>query len=497
MNPRNRRLAVWLILGLVTLILFVACSPTGTQEAADQADAVGAETAETGATEPADDTPEAASAEEEVSEEPAEVESPDEAVSEESNDDADVSSESDAATEDEPADPPAEEETSPDDSSGEGSDEAEEEETAEETAVSEPEDGIFTDDSRTERQQIISADWNTNWNRHTVPYDELLALLPVRDGIPAIDDPKYISPEEAAEWLVDNEPVIVYENNGDARAYPLQIMTYHEIVNDEVGGDPVTVTFCPLCNSAIVFDRRLGSEVYDFGTSGWLRNSDLVMYDRQTEGLWQQFTGEGIVGDLAGEQLTFLPSSIISFADFREAFPDGLVLSRDTGHDRPYGQNPYPGYDRIGENPFAFAGVPDGRLAAMERVIAVSLGDVDVAYPLTLVAEEGIINDTQGGQDLVIFHIGGTSSALDAPVISMGADVGATGVFDPNLNGEKLTFAKEGENIVDEQTGSRWNILGQAIEGPLAGEQLTPIIHGDHFWFAWAAFEPETIIFGS
>jgi hypothetical protein len=122
---------------------------------------------------------------------------------------------------------------------------------------------------------------------------------------------------------------------------------------------------------------------------------------------------------------------------------------------------------------------------------------VDVAYPLTLVAEEGIINDTQGGQDLVIFHMGGTSSALDAPVISMGADVGATGVFDPNLNGEKLTFAKEGDNIVDEQTGSRWNILGQAIEGPLAGEQLTPIVHGDHFWFAWAAFEPETIIFGS
>jgi hypothetical protein len=195
--------------------------------------------------------------------------------------------------------------------------------------------------------------------------------------------------------------------------------------------------------------------------------------------------------------LAFLPSSMVSFADFREAFPGGLVLSRDTGHNRPYGQNPYPGYDRIGENPFAFIGEPDGRLAAMERVIAVSLGDVDVAYPLTLVAEEGVINDTQGGQDLVIFHMGGTSSALDAPVISMGADVGATGVFDPHLNGEKLTFLKEGDKILDEQTGSSWNILGQALEGPLAGEELEPIVHGDHFWFAWAAFEPDTIVFGS
>lgn len=360
-----------------------------------------------------------------------------------------------------------------------------------------PADGVFTEDNRSERQQIVSADWNTDWNRHTVPYSELLALLPVRDGIPAIDDPVFISTGEAAEWLAPQEPVIAYENNGDARAYPLQIMTYHEIVNDEVGGDPVTVTFCPLCNSAIVFDRRLNGEVYDFGTSGWLRNSDLVMYDRNTESLWQQFTGEGIVGELAGEQLAFLPSSIVSFADFQEAFPEGIILSRETGHQRPYGQNPYPGYDRIGENPFAFAGVPDGRLAAMERVIAVSFDETDVAYPLKLLADEGVINDTQDGRDLVLFHMGGTASALDKPLILMGTDVGATGVFDPNLNGEKLTFSKDGANIMDDQTGSSWNILGQAIEGPLTGEALTPLIHGDHFWFAWAAFQPDTIIFGS
>lgn len=365
--------------------------------------------------------------------------------------------------------------------------------TAEVTA----ENSDLTGDDRTERQRIVSEDWATDWNRHNVPYSELLPVLPVRDGIPAIDDPQFISPEEAGEWLADNEPVIAFEWEGDARAYPLQIMTYHEIVNDVVGDLPVVVTFCPLCNSAVVFERNLDGAMYDFGTSGWLRNSDLVMYDRQTESLWQQFTGRGIVGELAGAQLAFLPASMASFADFKAAYPDGMVLSRETGHQRPYGQNPYPGYDAVGQNPFAFIGVPDDRLAAMERVTAVSLGEVDVAYPLSVISEAGTINDTQGGQDLVIFHVGGAASALDSPVIALGADVGATGVFDPNVEGQKLTFVKKDGIITDEQTGSSWNIFGQATGGPLAGESLTPLIHGDYFWFAWAAFRPDTIIVGS
>ena len=500
MIRQHKRPATWLITGVVALILLVACSPSSGDEPVNQGEVAAATaSAATAAAEEEQDVeptavPEQASASEDAGEATTEEEAPEESAISEENADGEASTGDEGSTGDEAS-------TEADDNSSDEGTETEvsgsENSSSEAASESEGEDGILTDDSRTERQEIISVDWNTNWNRHTVPYSELLALLPVRDGIPAIDDPKFISAEEAAAWLIDNEPVIVYENNGDARAYPLQIMTFHEIVNDVVGDEPVTVTFCPLCNSAIVFDRRLNGEVYDFGTSGWLRNSDLVMYDRNTESLWQQFTGEGIVGDLAGEQLTFLPSSTVSFADFREAFPDGVILSKDTGYERPYGQNPYPGYDRIGENPFAFLGVLDGRLAAMERVIAVSLDEVDVAYPLTLLFEEGVLNDVQGGQELVIFHTGGTASALDAPIISLGADVGATGVFDPNLNGEKLTFIKEGDKIVDEQTGSSWNILGQATEGPLSGEELTPIVHGDHFWFAWAAFQPETIIFGS
>ncbi len=354
---------------------------------------------------------------------------------------------------------------------------------------------IFTIDDRSDRLRALTDQWGTNWSLRTIDTSEILSGGPPRDGIPSIDDPQFISPDEAAEWLADNEPVIFLERGGDARAYPLQILTWHEIVNDTVGDVPVVVTFCPLCNSALVFDRRLDGEAVEFGTSGLLRNSDLIMYDRKTESLWQQFTGDAIVGDKVGEQLTFVPSSLISFADFRAAHPDGIVLSRETGYDRRYGENPYVGYDSVQQNPFLFTGPLDERLLPMTRVVTLSLDEIDVAYQVSDLAEAGVIHDTQGGQDLVLFHKAGTASALDSRAIADGKDVGATAVFDPNLDGQNLTFSKEGDDFVDAETGSVWNILGQAIDGPLVGKQLQPIVHADHFWFSWAAFRPDTIIF--
>ena len=173
--------------------------------------------------------------------------------------------------------------------------------------------------------------WETDFSRHSVPYSEIISGGPPPDGIPPIDDPKFVSPEDADRWLTGQEPVIALEIDGDARAYPLQIMIWHEIVNDVVGDVPVTVTFCPLCNSAIVFDRRLDGVTYDFGTSGNLRNSDLIMWDRQTESWWQQLTGEAIVGELTGKVLTFLPAPIVSWEDFKAANTGSKVLSRSTG----------------------------------------------------------------------------------------------------------------------------------------------------------------------
>jgi hypothetical protein len=198
---------------------------------------------------------------------------------------------------------------------------------------------------------------------------------------------------------------------------------------------------------------------------------------------------------MVGAGLGFLASSVISFADFREAHPDGVILSRDTGYNRSYGENPYAGYDTVGQNPFLFQGDPDGRLPAMERVVAVTAGGEDVAYPFSVLSEQGVVNDSHGGQDLVVFHKSGTSSALGATTIANARDVGATGVFDPRVDGQKLTFRKEDDRFVDEETGSTWNIEGEAMTGPLEGKQLEPIVHADHFWFAWAAFKPDTTIY--
>ena len=342
---------------------------------------------------------------------------------------------------------------------------------------------------------ISTAGWATDFSRHSVPYTEILSGGPPRDGIPPLDNPNFTMPEEADGWLGEQEPVIALELNADARAYPLQILTWHEIVNDVVGGVPVAVTFCPLCNAAIVFDRRLDGVVYDFGTSGKLRNSDLVMWDRQTESWWQQFTGEAIVGGLTGKKLTFLPASIVSWSDFKASNPEGKVLSRDTGFSRNYGRNPYAGYDRADNPPFLFRGDLDGRLLPKERVATVTIGDVDAAFPFAILEKERAVNYTVNGQDLVVFFKSGTLSALDRGSIRDSRDVGATGVFDANLDRQKLTFRADGNSLLDNETGSVWNILGEATAGPLAGQQLRPIVHANHFWFAWAAFKPDTKVY--
>ena len=343
---------------------------------------------------------------------------------------------------------------------------------------------------------ISTFGWKTDFAKRSVEFGEISSGGPPRDGIPPLDQPVFTTFDDADEWLNSKEPVIVLEIDGDARAYPLQILIWHEIVNDEVGGVPVTVTFCPLCNSAITFDRRLDGVVYDFGTSGNLRNSDLIMWDRQTESWWQQLTGEAIVGELTGKRLTFLPSAIISWEDFKAAHPEGQVLSRNTGFpDRSYGRNPYVGYDRVDQPPFLFFGELDGRLQPKERIAAASIGDIDVAFPFSTLEVERAVNYSAAGQDLVVFFKPGTRSALDGLLIGDSREVGATGMFDPQLDGQKLTFRADGDQFVDNETGSTWSILGEATAGTLAGKRLTPIIHANHFWFAWAAFRPDTLIY--
>jgi len=344
------------------------------------------------------------------------------------------------------------------------------------------------------QEEARDEEWRTDFTRHTVPLEEIVSGGPPKDGIPALDDPRFVSVEQADEWLDDREPVLVVEHGDDARAYPYQILIYHEIVNDVVGGRPLAVTYCPLCNTALVFERRHDDRLLDFGTTGRLRHSDLVMYDRATESWWQQATGEAIVGEFAGDRLTPYPAQTLSWRAFRRAHPDARVLSRRTGHVRPYGRNPYQGYDtRRGPIQSLFGLLADDRLPAMERVAAVTLGETPVAYPFSSLEESLVVNDEIQGTPVVVFWAPGTASALDRGLVAEGRDVGASGVFRRSLGDRVLIFEAAAPGFFrDRDTGSTWDLTGRAVEGPLSGQRLSPLPHGDYLWFAWAAFKPDT-----
>jgi hypothetical protein len=328
------------------------------------------------------------------------------------------------------------------------------------------------------------------------PLVDLLEIVsggPPPDGIPSIDEPSFVRTGDVG-FLAENEPVLALEIDGDARAYPVQILMWHEIVNDTVAGAPVAVTYCPLCNSALAYDRRVEGRVMEFGTSGLLWNSALVMYDRQTETLWSHFTGQGIVGALTGVELEAFPVATVPWGLWRDAHPDGLVLSRDTGFDRSYGDNPYLGYDDVNGRPFLFEGEVDGRYTAMTRIAGVERDGAAIGVPLVTLREQRVVTGELDGTVLVFFWQPGTASALDAGRIADGDDIGATGVFLPVVEDRALTFTANDAGFVDDQTGSTWNLLGQAVDGPLAGSRLEPVPHVDTFWFAWAAFRPDTVV---
>ena len=269
--------------------------------------------------------------------------------------------------------------------------------------------------------------WSREWPRTDFAttsidsWDEIVSGGPPKDGIPALDDPGFI-PVAQEDRIAPREPVITLELEGAApRAYPIRYLTWHEIVNDVVAGIPVAVTFCPLCNSGMTFDRRVGGEVLSFGVSGKLRHSDMIMYDRQTESWWQQAVGEGIVGRYSGTELAQLPTWMESFAEFGARNPDGLVMA-EPDWPRRYGQNPYVGYDRS-TRPFLYSGeMPPHGIPALARVVRVE----DRAWPVARLAEQGTV--TEAG--VTISWRAGQASALDTAEIGAGREVGTIRVRD-------------------------------------------------------------------
>lgn len=267
----------------------------------------------------------------------------------------------------------------------------------------------------------IAEGWRTDFTRIEVDLNEIRSIIP-RDNIPAIDNPLFVPVAEEDE-LADREPVIGLIINGDARAYPLRIMMWHEIANDVVGGTPVVVTYCPLCNTAIAFEAEIDGRTLDFGTSGKLRFSDLVMYDRQTQSWWQQFSGRGLVGEYAGTLLPLVSTRLMSWGEFKSDHPEGQVLVPNDSLMRQYWRNPYTGYDTA-TAPFLYDGPLPTGMAAMERVVLVRT-DPLAAYTLSLIEELGEI-ETNG---VTIRWNPGQSTALGAARIEEGRLVGGVEVF--------------------------------------------------------------------
>lgn len=338
----------------------------------------------------------------------------------------------------------------------------------------------------------VTADWATDFSTRTIELDELLIgipVIPIRDRIPPIDNPEF-APASDAGWS-DQEPGLLLAVGETARFYPLAMLIVHEIVNDEVEGSPVLVTYCPLCNSALVFDPVVDGQTLRFGTSGLLRNSDLVMWDDATESLWQQIGGEGLVGAYAGHRLDVIPSGIVSWSDFTDGYPDGEVLAPPGRQESSYGRNPYVRYTSRSApiQGFFDSSKLDERYPALERTVGVTVDGRDKAYPFSVVQSAGAVNDTVAGVPVVVLWSPGTADALDSNSTAAGVDVGAALAFVRRVGGEALEFSPAGEGrFTDDRTGSVWNVTGQAIDGELVGTRLDPVVHTNEFWFAWAAF---------
>jgi CBS domain-containing protein len=360
------------------------------------------------------------------------------------------------------------------------------------------------DDGDVDNAPIESRDFP--WNRSDpavlegFDFSRIISGGPPPDGIVPIDEPCFDTIATADGWLQAQSPVMVVEVDGDQRAYPLAIMTQHEIVNDVIGGVPVVVTYCPLCNSGLAFERTVDGQVLDFGTSGRLFQANLVMYDRQTKSLWTQFTGRAVVGeDFVGTELVRVPTALLGWEDFKQAAPDGHVLSRASMPGRDYGRNPYPGYEGSGDR-FLFEGPRDERLPPNSRVVGLGTDRDPVAIALGHLRDERVVDVEVDGQPVTVWWASGQASALDTSAVDEGQDVGSTAAFVPVLDdGTQLDFAPSADDesrFVDEQTGSTWNLLGEAVAGELQGTQLEAIARDDTFWFVWFAFQPDTEIVG-
>ncbi|MFQ5950874.1 MAG: DUF3179 domain-containing protein [Candidatus Geothermarchaeales archaeon] len=319
----------------------------------------------------------------------------------------------------------------------------------------------------------------TNGVKHIVPLNKILSGGPGKDGIPSIDNPKFITVEETDRWLQEDDLVLGIYLNGVAKAYPHRIVVWHEIVNDFVGDTPVVVTYCPLCFTGAAFLRVLDGETVEFGVSGKLYNSDLVMYDRMTDTYWSQILGQAIVGELVDMKLERITLDTLKWSNWKSLHPDTLVLSQDTGHFRDYTRDPYAGY--YDSNAVMFpVDSEDNRLHNKAIVYGVEFEGQAKAYPEVEIEKAGLVNDDLADHSLLVLW---------------DSDKEVVAIFERRVGDTVLTFELRNGKLFDQQTGSEWSFEGEAISGMYTGTSLNRIISPPDFWFAWAAFNPGTELF--
>ncbi len=312
--------------------------------------------------------------------------------------------------------------------------------------------------------------------KYTVNPDELVQGCPGRDCIPSIDDPGYVDAENA-DWLEGEDRIIGLEIGNESRAYPLNILSRHEIINDRVSGEPVAVTYCPLCRSGMTYSREVEGEVLEFGVSGKLYEANLVMYDRQTESYWSQISGRAIVGEKVPEKLELIFSSITTWDEWRNGHPETKVLSRDTGiyPASAYSRSAYGGYRKSESVGFGVEDVDD-RLPAKKLVHGIKIGKTSKAYTEEILKQEEFIQDEVEGRTLLIFKNPG-----DGSVTALAK------------NDTGLEFELTDEYIRDSE-GGRWSFEGDKQNGDASIERIIP---QGFYWFAWSKFNPETELYRS
>jgi hypothetical protein len=307
--------------------------------------------------------------------------------------------------------------------------------------------------------------------KYLVHPDEILSGGPPKDGIPSIDNPKFQPVSEADTWLNDDDLVLGLDYKGTVRAYPHRILNWHEIVNDKVGGERVLVTYCPLCRTGIAFKPIVNNEEVEFGTSGKLYNSELVMYDRKTDSYWTQSLGKAILGESTGQVLKKVPLDTVRWKDWKKVHQDTQVLRKPGGFLRDYDRNPYSGYETSDSLYFPVDN-EDNRLKPKIIVYGVEFDGSAKAYAEDDVEQGKLINDIVGSVPIVVVWYG---------------ELNTVKIFERTLNGETLEFELSNDKIIDDD-GNEWAVADMR-------EKLEIVDTFGHFWFAWAAFFPETDIY--